>query len=136
MNETVSPQDGVKKTAALIKGVGLAVIISATALAVLAAVMLFGGVPEWLMGPAAIAASLISVFLGAVSTVKKIGEKGWLWGAVCGGIYYAIVYMCALAAMGEFNFSLKTALMILIGIFVGAVGGIFAVNSSQTRRRR
>lgn len=128
---------GTKRTAAaMVKGTVLALGISLAALAVLAVIMIFGNVPEWLSGPLAIAISLISVFFGASFAVRAIGEKGWMWGALCGVIYYIIIYLSALAAIREFNFSLRTAAMLALGALVGMVGGIFAMNSKSARRRR
>lgn len=134
---TANTENTSKKNAlSVVFGVVTALIISFAAFAILAAVMLWGGIGEGLAGPLTIAASVISILAGAFLTARRIGEKGWLWGAVCGLVYYIIVYICALSAMMEFNFSLKTLLMLLLGAVCGMAGGILGVNAGTKKRRR
>ena len=105
---TANTENTSKKNAlSVVFGVVTALVISFAAFAILAAVMLWGGIGEGMAGPLTIAVSVISILVGAFLTARRIGEKGWLWGAVCGLVYYIIVYICALSAMMEFNFSLE-----------------------------
>lgn len=127
---------GEKKRLSVVRGVVVALVVSFAAFAILAAVMLWGGMGEGLAGPLAIAVSVVSIVIGAFITARGVGEKGWLWGAVCGLMYYFVVYICALSAMMEFNFSFKTLLMLLVGAVCGMIGGIFGVNAGAKKRRR
>lgn len=125
-----------KKMGAVFKGAVIAIIISVLLFLILALVMLYTPLPQEIVGPTAAAISLLCVFLGAYLCAKALGEKGWLWGSVCGLIYYIILYISALSAVKEFNFSIKTLIMIIIGMLTGMLGGIWAVNSGAKKRRR
>lgn len=134
---TANPENATKKNAlSVVRGVVLALVVSFVLFAILAGVMLAGGLSEGMAGPLTIAVSVVSILLGAFITARSVGEKGWLWGAVVGLVYYLIVYICALSALMEFNFSMKTLLMLLVGAVCGMIGGIFGVNTGAKKRRR
>ncbi len=121
---------------AVIKGAVFAIIISVLLFMFLALVMLYTPLPQEAATAIAAAISLLCVFVGAYLCAKASGEKGWLWGSVCGLIYYIILYISALSAVKEFNFSLKTFIMTIIGMLAGMLGGIWGINSKAKKRRR
>ena len=132
-----NPENATKKNAlSVVRGVVIALVVSFVLFAVLAGVMLAGSLSEGMAGPLTIAVSVVSILLGAFLAARGVGEKGWLWGAVVGLVYYVIVYICALSALMEFNFSMKTLLMLLVGTVCGMIGGIFGVNAGAKKRRR
>lgn len=78
---TANTENTSKKNAlSVVFGVVTALVISFAAFAILAAVMLWGGIGEGMAGPLTIAVSVISILVGAFLTARRIGEKGWLWG--------------------------------------------------------
>lgn len=135
-NTNVTIESEGKKAFALIRGTLFSVIISFAIFLIAAAVMLALPSPEWAYGIIATVSGLVSAFVGGFMTARRIGEKGWLWGGVCGLCYYIIVYLCALASFAEFNFGLRTLLMLVLGALCGALGGIFAMGSRGKKRRR
>ena len=65
-------------------------------------------------------------FLGGWLAARLIGERGLLWGLVCGAVSGAAVLLTALALRGEA--SLSAALTRLGAVLLaGAVGGILGV---------
>ena len=65
-------------------------------------------------------------FLGGWLAARLIGERGLLWGLVCGAVSGAAVLLIALALRGEA--SLSAALTRLGAVLLaGAVGGILGV---------
>ena len=118
------------------KGLAASLLISFVAFALMAFLMLVMTMPEGLVGPIAVIISLCSVFVGAYLSAKVAGEKGWLWGGICGLMYYIVIYISALSAIREFNFSFKTLIMLVIGVIVGMVGGIFGINTGGKKKRR
>jgi putative membrane protein (TIGR04086 family) len=97
---------------------------------------MFLAIDEKIVGIITVCISLASVFAGSYVGAKIVGQKGWLWGGMCGLIYYVILYTSALSAIKEFNFSPKTLIMVLIGTLVGMIGGIFGINSGSKKKRR
>lgn len=130
-------ENAVKKNVlAAVRGVIISLVLSFVLFAVLAAVMLWSGMGEEFAGTLTIAVSVISILTGSFIAARRIGERGWLYGAVCGLVYYLIVYICALSAMMEFNFSTKTLIMFAVGVLCGMIGGMIGVNSGGGKRRR
>ncbi|MNI70112.1 hypothetical protein D3C73_1259030 [compost metagenome] len=71
---------------------------------------------------------IISVLVGAMLLTRKLKEKGLLYGAVFGIIYFLIIYICtALTYRGLF---INNAVLMYLGISTasGAIGGIIGVN--------
>ncbi|MBE7026125.1 MAG: TIGR04086 family membrane protein [Ruminococcaceae bacterium] len=120
----------------IFKGVLISLAISFLAFVVFAFILMFLAVDENIVSAIAVCISMISVFAGSYVSARIVGQKGWLWGGICGLAYYVILYISALAAIKEFNFSLKTLVMMLIGTLVGMIGGIFGINSGAKKRRR
>ena len=65
-------------------------------------------------------------FLGGWLAARLIGERGLLWGLVCGAVSGAAVLLIALALRGEASL---TAALTRLGalLLAGAVGGILGV---------
>ncbi len=121
---------------AVAKGSVVSLAISFAAFLLLALILLFGTVSDSLVGPITVVISLCAIFAGAYIASKSIGKNGWLWGGICGFVYYIIVYISALGAIKEFNFSARTFVMMIIGIVCGMIGGIFGINTKSKKRRR
>lgn len=133
-NARSETKTGTKKSYALVKGTVGALLFTLIAFLVIAAVMLNVSATEWLCTLAAIAVGLICAFVGGFICARTVGKNGWLWGGCCGLTYYVILYLSALAAFAEFNFSFKTLAMLFIGTLCGALGGLFAMGSRKSKR--
>lgn len=133
-NARSEAKGGTKKSYALVKGTVGALLFTLIAFLVIAAVMLNISAAEWLCTLAAIAVGLICSFAGGFICARCIGKNGWLWGGCCGLAYYVILYLSALAAFAEFNFTLKTLAMLFIGTLCGTLGGLFAMGSKKDKR--
>ena len=120
----------------IFKGVLISLAISFLAFVVFAFILMFLAVDENIVSVIAVCISMISVFAGSYIGAKIVRQKGWLWGGICGLVYYVILYISALSAIREFNFSPKTLIMMLIGTLVGMIGGIFGINSGGKKKRR
>lgn len=71
---------------------------------------------------------MISVLIGSMILLKKLKEKGFLYGLIFGIIYFLIIYFTNVIAFS--GFFISSALGIYLGICAlsGIVGGIIGVN--------
>ena len=136
MKNTISSENEIKKLPALIKGVSISLILCFGLFLILALIMLNAALPEWIYPVSATTVGLVCSFAGGFVCAGSVGQKGWLWGGVCGILYYIIIYLCALSAFASFTFSVKTLLMLVFGFLCGSIGGLFAMGSRSKKRRR
>ena len=61
-------------------------------------------------------------------------KSGWLLGVIGGALYMVIVTVIGMFVRDEYLFSKVTAVNILSGIILGAVGGIFGINSTKSKK--
>lgn len=71
---------------------------------------------------------IVSIVSGAMYLTVKIGEKGWLNGAIIGLLYFLILFLlnCLLVeSSGANSFSY---LKLVISIVIGMIGGMIGIN--------
>ena len=71
---------------------------------------------------------MISVLIGSMLLLRKIKEKGLLYGAIFGLIYFFIIYIINVLAFSGFFISNTLGIYFGICILSGIVGGIIGVN--------
>ena len=71
---------------------------------------------------------MVSILIGSMLLLRKIKEKGLLYGALFGLIYFAIIYL--VNVLGFNGFFVSNTLGIYFGICMlsGIIGGIIGVN--------
>ena len=106
----------------ILKGAGVALVLSLTVVAVLACLPL----PQKLVYPINQTLKVLAVSLGTLLFVR--GEKGWLQGGVIGLLFTALSYLAFSAIGGDFSLSWLILLELAIAFATGALGGILAVN--------
>lgn len=70
----------------------------------------------------------ISVLVGSMLLLKKIKQKGFLYGILFGIIYCLILYFFTVIAYNGFFFTNTLGIYFLICALTGTVGGIVGVN--------
>ena len=85
-------------------------------------------VKESVIMPTVIFISAFSILIGGFVITKKLDQKGIVYGSILGICYMLILYL--ISSIMNFNFSLNVnaVIMIAIGVFGGAIGGILGVN--------
>ena len=106
----------------ILKGAGVALVLSLTVVAVLACLPL----PQKLVYPINQTLKVLAVSLGTLLFVR--GEKGWLKGLAIGLIFTALSNLAFSAIGGDFSLSGFVVAELLLNVAAGAVGGIIAVN--------
>lgn len=112
----------------VIKGSGLAIIISLVLLLIYATLLTTTNISETTMTPVVITISGISILIGSSISSLKIKKQGMLNGALVGMIYMIIVYLLSSILLVGFTIDMKSIMMIGIGIIAGMIGGIIGVN--------
>lgn len=119
----------------LTKGVIISFVVTFVLLAVSSLIITYTGVSENVIPAMSLASAVISIVLGSITSAKSAANKGYLNGALCGGIYIAVLYIIASLLSERIDFTAHTALLFAIGIAVGALGGIIGINSRGKRKR-
>ena len=73
----------------------------------------------------------LSVFIGSTLSLKKIKKKGFLFGALFGIIFLALIYLFTVIAYKGFFFTNTLGIYALICSLAGVLGGIIGVNLNK-----
>lgn len=74
------------------------------------------------------AAALVSVFVSALISGKKMKSRGLLTGSLVGAAYSLCLYITGVLAFGIMHFSKSFFGIPALSVFIGALGGIAGVN--------
>lgn len=112
----------------MIKGIIVSVIITLIMILSLSIILSNSDVKESVIMPTVIFMTSFSILIGSFVITKSLKEKGIVYGSVLGVVYMLLLYV--ISSIINFNFSLNinSLIMIVIGVFGGAIGGILGVN--------
>ncbi|MBM7582304.1 putative membrane protein (TIGR04086 family) [Caldicoprobacter guelmensis] len=112
----------------ILKASLLAVIVTLLGFMVFAVVMKLANLQETIIPPVNQAIRIISIALGGALAARSSKTKGWLKGALTGLLY--IVWALVISAVfgGKYAFDKVLLSDALLGIVVGAIGGIIGIN--------
>ena len=113
-------------------GIGLCMgVVCCTLLLLLAALLLnTADIPHGVVMPLAVCAAGCGAFTAGLAAALIAGQRGLVWGAVCGGLLYLILLLVGLVRSGGVDGGyavIKAALLTLCG----AIGGLIAVNRKR-----
>ena len=117
----------------LLKGLIWAFVLTFLLLTIGALVITYTAVGEETIPLVSLACVVISVAIGAMKSAKTANSKGYLKGALCGMVYILVLYITASLMSDKITFTSHTLLLFVIGIVVGALGGIIGINSVRKR---
>jgi putative membrane protein (TIGR04086 family) len=110
----------------LLKGVGFAWVFSFLSVVVFACVLRIRPCSDKTVYVVNQTIKGVAIVLASVLFVR--GEKGWLKGMAVGGLFIALSYLTFAVVGGGFALSGFAFLELAIGLFLGAISGIVAVN--------
>ena len=117
------------------KGVIWALCLTFILLAICSVVLTYTSVSENIIPVLSMLCAILSVAVGSSIAAKTAGSKGYLKGALCGVTYIIVLYIIASLISEKIVFTSHTALLFVIGIVVGALGGVIGINSGGKRKR-
>ena len=124
------------RTVGIVRSVAVSVLVTFALFVVLSLLLTYTSLPEGIIPALVLAVSVISVTAGAASAAKSAASKGYLRGAAAGVIYVFFLYLLSALAAGGFYFNAYLAVLLAIGVFAGAFGGILGINMSDKRKRK
>ena len=110
----------------IVKSVGCALAISLLGAVVFAVILRACSLSDTVIYP--VNQTIKSVALAIAVMLFVRGERGWLKGGAIGILFTAVSYLAFSAIGNDFSLSWLIFAELFLGIFVGALSGIIAVN--------
>lgn len=115
----------------ILKGLGIAFVITFIFLLILAIVLTYSNVSENIINPTIIIITALSILIGSSIGNIKIKKNGFMNGGVIGGVYIILLYLFSSIFRMEFSLTMQSIIMVVTGIVFGILGGIIGVNISS-----
>ena len=126
------PVSSPTKTTVFLKGLIISIIISSVCIVAFSAVLLLLGLPKSAASPLSSVAYGIGALFGSYYASKKIGEKGYLCGAII-AILLLIVNIIVGIILNGSQFSAIILIRSVITLIMAVLGGIFGINSNSSK---
>ena len=133
--QTASPGFWGGRFGGFVKAMLIAVGFTVLVFFICALLLTYTGLSESAIPFIVIITAVTSVILAGTVTGKRAGQRGYLNGALTGVAYMALLYVISLLVGGDFYFGTYILILLIIGLFGGAFGGILGINLSLRRRR-
>ena len=114
----------------ILKGLGIAFIITFVFLLILSIVLTYTNVSENIINPTIIIITALSILIGSSISNIKIKKNGLINGGIIGGVYIVLLYLFSSIFSMQFSLTIQSIIMIITGIVFGILGGIIGVNIS------
>jgi len=115
----------------ILKGLGIAFIITCIFLLILSIVLTYTNVSENIINPTIIIITALSILIGSSISNVKIKRNGLINGGIIGGVYIVLLYLFSSIFSMQFSLTIQSIIMIIAGIVFGVLGGIIGVNISS-----
>lgn len=112
----------------ILKGLGIAFIITFVFLLILSIVLTYTNVSENIINPTIIIITALSILIGSSISNIKIKKNGLINGGIIGGVYIVLLYLFSSIFSMQFSLTIQSIIMIITGIVFGILGGIIGVN--------
>lgn len=114
---------------AIISGYLVAVILSCLLMFGGAALLHWTGISDIISPVMVLGISILGLLAGSWLAGKKAGFRGWLNGGLVGFIYVASLMVMAAFTVEGFYLGLNVLSKLFVGFSIGALGGMWGVNS-------
>ena len=109
---------------AILKGEVIAFIINIIGLIILSAIITGSSISDNSIPTLVISINTLAILIGSSIATIKLEKNGIVNGLIIGAIYIIIYLLISLIFAGNVSFSIKTILIIILGIVAGGIGGI------------
>lgn len=117
-----------------LRGLAAAILLTLGIFVIGALLLTYTPLPEAAIAPIAIITQVLSVMLAGAVQASYAGHHGYLAGGVTGLAYTLLLYLVSLLVAGEIHFGSYFFILLIIGLFGGAVGGIVGINLFRAHR--
>ncbi len=118
-----------------VKAVLAAVILTLCVFLVAALLLTYTGLSEGAIPFITTVTLVLSVMLAGAISARRGKNRGFINGGLTGILYALVMYVISLLVSGSFHFSGYIPVLLAIGLFGGAAGGILGVNIGTKRKR-
>ena len=115
----------------ILKGLGIAFILTFIFLLILSLILTYSNVSEDIINPTIIIITALSILIGSSISNIKIKKNGLINGGIIGGVYIVLLYLFSSVFSMQFSLTIQSVIMIITGIVFGILGGIIGVNISS-----
>lgn len=115
----------------ILKGLGMAFVITFIFLLILSIILTYTNVSENIINPSIIIITALSILIGSSISNIKIKKNGLINGGILGGVYIILLYLFSSVFRMEFSLTIQSIIMIITGSVFGILGGIIGVNISS-----
>lgn len=112
----------------ILLGSGIAFLISLVLLLAISIILTYTNVSESIITVSVIVISALSILIGSIISALNINKNGIVNGALVGAIYMITIYLLSSIFVSGFEMNMQSAIMIIVSIFAGMIGGIIGVN--------
>ena len=114
----------------LLIGSGLSILITLIGLIILSILLTYTSIGENLIPTVTIIITAVSILIGTTISLANLRKNGIINGAVIGLIYILVIYLLSSIIEKNFSLNMQSAIMIILSIIAGALGGIIGVNKT------
>ena len=125
-NETKGKFKG--NTIKILLGSGIAFLISLVLLLAISIILTYTNVSESIITVSVIVISALSILIGSIISALNINKNRIVNGDLVGAIYMITIYLLSSIFVSGFEMNMQSAIMIIVSIFAGMIGGIIGVN--------
>ncbi len=108
--------------------------VTFVSLCLLALCIAFGPVTENTADLCILLVTILSLFLAGFLSARQKTSRGFITGGIAGLLYVFAAYLIAALAFGSFSPGRDFIKLFLLGIGIGALGGIVGVNTRRKTR--
>ena len=112
----------------ILVGSGIALLISIIMLLIISIILTYTNISENILTVSVIIISALSILIGSIISAININKNGIINGSLVGAIYMITIYLLSSIFVAGFSINLQSAIMIIVSIFAGMIGGIIGVN--------
>lgn len=121
--------------ATILKNILISYGISLVLFLIFAFIITYTDVSYSIITPLSVTITLISIMIASFISGQKSTEKGWLTGCITGFLYMLILYIIGCIIFKNAGINGNGIIMIIVGIFAGALGSIIGINNKKRYKR-
>lgn len=113
----------------ILKGAFISLILTFICLFIFSCLLTYTTLSESYIYPVIIVITGFSILIGSIVGNKKSIKNGLLNGSIIGMLYIFSIYIISSISSGnDFSLNMYSIIMMLAGIFCGALGGVIGIN--------
>ena len=112
----------------ILKSVSIGYGFSLICFLLLAAIVTFTKLSEAVVPMVTQGIVIIGLTISGVTAAMKSRTRGWLYGIICGILFIGVIIIASWIAVDGFTFDKYVTSRIILGIAVGAIGGMIGIN--------